>query len=70
MGAEEFKLFLGGFCPLVLVVKSNRWTLLFVPLIFHAPEALHLERKCNQQTWLDPLLAALKNGLMVFQSKH
>lgn len=63
MGAEEFKLFLGDFCPPVLLLRSNRWSLFFVPLIFHIPEALNLERKCNQETMAGSTISCTNKGV-------
>lgn len=62
MGAEELKLFIGDFCPPV-PVKSNRWTLLFVLLIFHTQEALNLERKYNQKTVVGSTISCTNKGI-------
>jgi len=63
VGAGEFKLFLGDICPPVLLFISNRWTLLLVPLIFHTPEALNLERKCNQETMAGSTISCTSKGI-------
>lgn len=64
MGAKGFKLFLGDFCPSVLLFGSNRWcTLLFVTLIFHIPDALNLERKCNQETTSGSTISHFNNNV-------